>query len=433
MSEARLLIRGGRVVDPSQELDAEMDVLINGDRIEAVGPNLEAKGAEVLEVKGLVVAPGFIDLHAHLRDPGQEWKEDIGSGSRAAAAGGYTTILCMPNTSPPLDEAARIAYVLRRAQDAAMVRVLPVGAISRGLEGQHLAEMGDMHCAGAVAFSDDGKPVSDAGLMRRALEYATAWDTFIIAHAEEPALVAHGVMHEGAVSGRLGLRGIPAAAEAVMVARDLMLAEMTGGRLHLAHLSTRESVRWLEQYRARGVAVTAEVTPHHLVLTDEEVARTGFDTNTKVNPPLRSPEHRECLRRALAEGIIDAVATDHAPHHPDDKDVEYDWAAFGVIGMETAFPVLYTHLVQAGILSLARLVEALTWGPARVLRRHLGSLRPGWPADVVVVDLKQERTVDPDAFYSKGRNCPFAGWELRGWPRYTISAGRLVFADGQIL
>ena len=432
----RVLIRGGHLIDPSQELEGEIDVLLEDGVIKELGQNLTSDGAEVIEAKGLWVIPGLIDMHVHLREPGQEWKEDIASGTRAAAAGGFTTMCAMANTLPPVDSAPMVTSLLTRAAEKAVVHVLPVGAVSKGLEGKELAELGDMAAAGAVAFSDDGHPVTDAELMRCALDYGRAFRKPIIDHCQEPSLTRDAVMHQGYYSTLLGLRGMPAAAEEIMVARDILLAGLTGGHVHIAHASTRGTVELLRQARVtnghRGL-VTAEVTPHHLCLTDALVHDMAYDTDTKVNPPLRTAEDVTALRQALAAGIIPAIATDHAPHHRDDKEVEYNYAAFGISGLETAVPLLITELVDTGVLTPGTLIERMTTGPARILGLAAGTLRVGSRADVVLIDLQLEKKVDPQQFYSKGRNTPLAGRVLKGWPVATLVEGRAVMRDGEVL
>lgn len=417
----RLLISGGRILDPQRGVDGEGDLLVDGDRI---GEGTRAD--RVIDARGLLVVPGLIDLHTHLREPGFEYKEDLVSGTHAAARGGFTTVVAMANTSPVSDCRATVEWVIGAARARAVVNVLPVGAVSKGQKGEELAEIGDMAAAGAVAFSDDGKPVTNGELMRCALQYAAMWGRPVIAHCEDRQLAGEGVMHLGYWSTVLGLRGIPAAAEAAMVARDIMLAELTGGRLHLAHLSTARSVELVREAKARGLAVTAEVTPHHLLLTDEAVATSGFDTDTKVNPPLRTPADVAALLEGLRDGTIDAIATDHAPHHQDDKDVEYNYAASGISGLETALALVLDRLVGQGLLELGQAVRALTAGPARVLGLDRGTLAPGAPADVTVIDPSREWTVEPALFASRGRNTPFKGWKLRGQAVLTLVGGRIV-------
>ena len=431
-ASGRLLIRGGRVIDPASGRDAVADLLVIDGVVAAVGQDAAAGGGEceAIEAAGLWVLPGLIDLHTHLREPGFEYKETVLTGARAAAAGGYTAVACMPNTDPPNDSAAVTRSILRKAEEAALVRVYPIGCITAGQQGQRMAEFGDLVAAGCRAVSDDGRPVMHAGVMRRALEYSRYFDIPVISHCEDLNLAGDGVAHEGAISTRLGLKPIPAAAEEAMVAREVVLARQTGARVHIAHVSTRGSVSLLAAAKSEGLAVTAEATPHHLSLTDEAIV--GFDTATKVNPPLRSATDREALCRALAEGIIDVVATDHAPHGLADKDLEFDVAANGMVGLETALP-LVLRLVTQGACSLHRAVDALTWKPARILGVPGGRLAPGDPADITLVDPDETWTVDPENFFSKGRNSPFRGWRLTGRVRATIVGGRTIFRDGAIV
>jgi len=434
-----LAIRGGRVLDPGSGLDTIADVLIEDGRIAKVGAALAA--AQVIDASGLVVCPGFIDIHCHLRDPGFEHKETIETGTRAAARGGFTTVCCMPNTEPPIDSQATVEYVLRTAAAVGLVRVLPIGCVSRGRHGETLAELADLAQAGVAGFSDDGNPVADASLMRRALEYSQALGLPVIDHCEEPSLTKDGVMHEGWVATRLGLHGQPAAAEEAAVARDIALAEFTGSHVHIAHVSTQGSVELVRAAKARGVNVTAEVTPHHLTLTHEAVAfspagESGvtYDTNAKVNPPLRTSEDVEACIEGLLDGTIDAIATDHAPHALEDKLCEFDQAASGISNFETALGALLT-LVPEGRLDLATVITKLTAGPVAALgldRRPgldgLGSLAPGAPADVLVFDPQREWVVEPERFASKGRNTPLAGRTLRGQVVATVYDGRIVYA-----
>ncbi len=425
----RTLLKGARVLDPSQHLDAIMDILIVDGRISAVAPDLVDESAELIDLSGRVVAPGFIDMHVHLREPGLEYKEDIASGSRAAVRGGFTAIACMPNTSPVIDNRSQVEFILARAREAGLARIHPIASLTKGQLGQELTEMGELQRSGAVALSDDGRNVNSAEVMRNAMEYASMFDLAVISHCEEPTLAEGRVMHLGPISTRLGLRGIPAAAEEIIVARDILLAELTGVRLHLAHLSSAGSVRLLREAKARGVQVTAEVTPHHLTLTDEQVAISGYDTNTKVNPPLRSEDDRQALIAGLLDGTVDAIATDHAPHHRDDKLVEYDLAAFGISGLETAVPLLLDRLVRPGLVPLATLVERLTNGPAKILGLSTG-IQIGAPADLTVLDLEAKKVINPGDFASKGKNTPFSGWELIGWPTMTMVGGQVVMRDG---
>ena len=428
---SRLLIKGGRVVDPAVGLDDDRDVLLAEGIVQDVGKRIAARGAEVIDAAGLVVCPGFIDVHTHLREPGREDKETIATGTRAAAAGGYTAVCAMPNTDPVNDTAGITRLILERAREAATVRVHPIGAITRGSRGEELAEYGELRDAGCVAVSDDGRPVISARMMRRALEYAQSFDLPVIDHCEEPTLFQGASMNEGPVSTVLGLRGAPAAAEAIAVERDVLLAELTGGRLHIAHTSAAASVDTVRRGKARGVRVTAEATPHHLLLTDEEVRKTAYDTATKMNPPLRSEADRQALLKGLRDGTIDCIATDHAPHTVDDKKVEYDQAAFGVVGLETAVGLCLDRLVAAGVIDLRRLVQLFAAGPAAALGLPGGTLAPGAPGDVTVLDLGRKWRVDPEKFLSKGRNTPFGGWMLTGAPAFTIVEGRVVWRAGR--
>ncbi|MHB8376238.1 MAG: dihydroorotase [Dehalococcoidia bacterium] len=433
----RIVIRGGRVIDPARRLDEIADVLLDDGNIVEVARGVAADGAREIDARGLVVAPGFVDVHTHLRDPGLEYKEDIASGTRAAARGGFTTVCAMPNTQPAMDNRATVEYVLRKAAAEAIVRVLPIGAVSKGRAGEALAELGDLAAAGCIGFSDDGAPVADATLMRRALEYASAFGLPVIDHCEEPSLSHDAVMHEGWVATRLGLRGAPAAAESSMVERDIALASVTGGHVHIAHVSTRAAVDAVRRAKARGVRVTAEVTPHHLTLTDETVAfgaKGGgallYDTDAKVNPPLRTQDDVDACVEGLADGTIDCVATDHAPHALVEKLCEFDEAAFGISGLETAFG-LCMRLVHAGRIALATLIERMTLGPARALGLDravpgIGTLAGGAPADIVLLDPERAWVVEPERFASKGKNTPLAGVTLRGAVIATVAGGRLV-------
>ncbi len=426
-SSEALLIRGGRLVDPSQDVDAFLDVLIEDGYVSQVGESLNApKGAEVLDASDLVVCPGLIDMHVHLREPGQEYKETVETGTRAAAAGGFTAVACMANTAPVHDNASVTRHIVGEAEKWGYARVHPIGAVSKGLAGQQLAEIGDMVAAGTVAISDDGLPVKNAELMRRALLYARHFDIPVIQHAEDLDLTGKGVMHEGEWSTRLGLPGIPGASEDVIVARDIILAEDTAGRYHVAHLSTGRSLRMVREAKARGFKVTCEVTPHHLVLTDEAVAQTGFSCDCKMKPPLRSEADRKELIEGLVDGTIDAIASDHAPHHADEKDVEFSVAPFGIVGLETTLSLCLDVLVHSGVLSLSRLIELLTTGPASVLGIAGGTLVPGSVADVTLFHLDRNVTVDAETFHSKGRSTPFGGRKLRGAPVATLLAGRSV-------
>ncbi len=423
---AQTIIEGGRLLDPASGLDGVGSVLVAADgSIAAAGPDVAAPdGATVIDASGLTVLPGFVDLHVHLREPGEEYKETIATGMAAAAAGGFTTVCCMPNTQPAIDTAPIIRDILDKGRLAESGRVRPVAALSKGRHGKELSEMGDLVDAGAVAFSDDGSAVSDARLMRHALEYSRYLGVPISVHEEDPDLVEGGVMHEGAVSTELGLRGRPRTSEDVMVARDILLAESTGGHLHVGHVSSAGTVELIRRARARGVRVTAEVTPHHLVLQHE--ALRGYDTHLKVNPPIRSEEDRLALVEGLVDGTIDCVATDHAPHSLVEKAVEFDLAAPGMVGLETALGLML-KLVDEGHLTLERVVEALTSSPAECFGLDAGSLAIGRPADLVLVDLEAKVTVDPRQFQSRSRNTPFGGWELPGRIARTLVGGRTVY------
>jgi dihydroorotase len=424
---SRLLIKHGRVVDPTQRLDEGLWVLVVDGKVARLAERIDDRDAEVLDATGLVVAPGFVDVHTHLREPGFEYKDTVATGSAAAVAGGFTAVCCMPNTQPVNDNAAVTEFIRGRAVAAGLARVYPIGAVSKGLQGEELAEMGEMARAGAVAFSDDGKPVHNAYLMRRALEYAQLFGVPVVDHCEEPSLAAKGVMHEGAVATRLGLRGIPAASEEVMVARDVVLAELTGGRLHVAHVSTSGGLDRVREGKAKGIAVTCEVTPHHLALTDQAVADSEYDTDTKMNPPLRSPDHVAALLQGVQDGAVDCLATDHAPHHADEKVLEFDLAPFGIVGLETAVPVTYDLLVRRHKLPLRMFIALWSSNPARVFGLPGGSLKVGSPADITLLDLEARLTVNPDRFRSLSRNTPFAGQRLKGWPAATLVGGKAVW------
>lgn len=420
----RLLLRSGRVIDPASNVDEHLDVLIEDGKIVRLDRHIEDYTAEVIEVSGLVVCPGFLDMHVHLREPGQEWKETVASGTLAAAAGGFTGVACMANTVPVNDSRSVTELIMAQAAEHGSVPVYPIGCVTKGMAGEELAEMRDMLEAGACAFSDDGKPVASSLMMRKALEYSKIFDVPIIDHCEDPVLVDGGVINEGLVSTRLGLRGWPSVAEDVMVQRDLLLAEYTGGHVHIAHTSTARAIDFVRQAKARGVRASCEVTPHHIALTDEAVG--DYDTDAKMNPPLRGAEDLSGLLEGLADGTVDAIATDHAPHHGDEKCVEFSLAPFGVIGLETAIPVCLERLVHGGGVTLPRLVQLFTTGPAKVLRLDKGRLAPGCDADITVLDLDRTTTIKPESFRSKSRNTPFNGWELRGAAVMTLVAGRVI-------
>jgi dihydroorotase len=424
-----LVVRGGRLVDPAQGLDAELDLLIEDGVVVRVEERIEPPaGAEVLEAAGRVVSPGLIDIHVHLREPGQEAKETVATGARAAVRGGFTAVACMANTDP-VNDSRLVAESIRAAADrAGLCRVHPIGAVSKGLAGEELAPFGALVAAGCVALSDDGRPISNAELMRRALEVARHYDVPIVQHAQDLDLSADGVMHEGVGSACCGLPGIPGAAEDVMVARDLILLEDTGGRYHVAHLSTARALRLVREARERGLAVTCEVTPHHLLLADTAVVDSGFDSDWKMQPPLRGAEDVAALVAGLVDGTVDAIASDHAPHTPEEKALEFQAAPFGIVGLETSLALVLDRLVRPGLIPLARLVELMSTGPARVLGLAGGTLAVGSPGDLTVIDLDRELEVAAARFASKGRNTPFEGWKLRGCAVATVVAGRTVFS-----
>ena len=426
MNTRPILVRGGRVIDPARGTDGIADLLTDGGRVEAVGRNIgEPDGALVIDATGLVVAPGLIDLHTHLREPGQEDLETIATGAMAAVAGGFTAVCAMPNTDPVCDNQGVVGFIVSQAQRAGKARVYPIGAISVGQKGQQLAEFGELVGAGAVAVSDDGKPVMSSHLMRTALEYARVFNIPVADHCEEMTLAQGGAMHEGLVSTRLGLKGIPAAAEEIMVARDILLAELTGGHVHLCHMSTRGSVELIRRAKAKGLRVTAEACPHHFTLTHD--ACEGYDTNAKMNPPLREAEDREAIRQGLRDGTIDVIATDHAPHHYDAKEREFDDAPNGIIGLETALALALTELVGSGLMPLPELLLRMSTMPARIFNLPGGTLATGAPADVVVFDPEAPWEVRPEEFYSKSRNTPFRGRRLTGRAEVTIVGGQVAW------
>ncbi len=430
--ERTTILKGGRVVDPVAGRDGVADVMIRDGRVARVGPDLEVEpGAAVIDVpRGCVVCPGFVDMHVHLREPGAEHRETVATGVAAAVAGGFTAVACMPDTEPANDEAAVTGFILARAAQAGLARVYPVGAVTKERAGRQLAGIGELRDAGCVAVSDAGRPVADAILMRRALEYAAMCGMPVIDHCEDAALTADGVAHEGRAAALLGLRGMPAAAEEINAGRDVVLSGLTGAPVHLAHLSTRGALRAVRSGKARGVPVTCEVTPHHLTLTDERLAE--YDTNCKVNPPLRGAADREALLAGLADGTIDCVATDHAPHHFDEKLAEFDRAPFGVVGLETAVSVCLDRLVHAGRVSLSRLVGLLSANPARILGVEGGALTEGVPADITVLAPDLPITVDARAFRSLAANTPFDGWSLRGGVAATLVGGRTVYVNDAV-
>jgi dihydroorotase len=429
------LLKGGRIVDPASGRDGAFDLLIEGDRIARVGRDLpiDAETTVVDLPAGLVVCPGFIDMHVHLREPGQEHKETVATGVAAAVAGGFTAVACMPNTVPVNDNAGVTEYMLKKAAAANLARVYPIGAVSRGQRGEHLADIAELKQAGCVAISDDGRPVATALLMRRALEYAGMFRMAVIDHCEDQTLKGDGVAHEGFSASTLGLRGIPGEAESIMVQRDVALAELTGGVVHIAHTSARQSLDAVRVGKARGARVTCEVTPHHFILTDEMLAAPRpYDTNVKMNPPLRDAMDRDAMLKGLVDGTVDAIATDHAPHHYDEKQVEFDNAPFGITGLETAVSLSLDRLVHSGLLALMRLVELFTVNPARILSVAGGSLADGAPADITILAPDLPVTVSAARMRSKSNNTPFDGWQLRGGVAATIVGGRAVYVNGEV-
>jgi len=422
-----VLIKNGRVIDPSQSLDIVSDIYIQEDRVREISKRIDTprKADTVIDASGQIVAPGFIDIHVHLREPGYEHKETIKTGCLAAAAGGFTSIVCMPNTNPINDNASVTEYILLKARTEGIVNVFPIGAITKGEKGEELADIGEMCEAGCVGISDDGMPVTDSGLMRKAMEYVRPFGIPVITHAEDTGLSAGGVMNEGFVSTELGLRGIPAASEEVGVVRDIILCELTGTPLHICHVSTKGSVRLVREAKKRGAKVTAEATPHHFTLTDKLVY--GYNTDAKMNPPLRTQEDVDAILEGIADGTIDVIATDHAPHSQDEKNVEFDLAPFGIVGLETALS-LSLELVEKGIITLDEMIKKLTVAPSEIVGIERGTLVPGSIADLVVFDPGMSRTVNAGEFFSKSRNTPFSGWELKGVVSNTIVSGKVVFS-----
>jgi dihydroorotase len=431
---AKLILKGGRVVDPAAGVDGTFDVLIEDGVIRKLGKSLPVNGAEVLELpKGAIVAPGLIDIHVHLREPGQEHKETIATGTGSAVAGGFTAVACMPNTEPVNDHAGITQFILTRAREAGHARVYPIGAVSLGSRGEQLAELGEQKSAGCVAFTDDGRPVATALLMRRALEYAGMLGVPIIDHCEDPSLKGDGVVHEGFYASALGLRGIPGAAESVMVERDVSLAELTGAHVHIAHMSARQSMRAVRAGKERGVRVTCEVAPHHFTLTDEALnGPVKYDTNLKMNTPLREAADRDAMLEGIIDGTVDVIATDHAPHHSDEKLVEFDRAPFGIVGLETAVPLVFDRLVHTGTITISRMIELLSTNPAKVMNLPGGTLVEGAIADVTVLAPDMTVHVRAEQLRSKSKNTPFDGWELRGGVIATIVGGRVMYTKSEV-
>jgi dihydroorotase len=432
---SKTLLKGGRVVDPANGRDGAFDVLVDGDRIARVGRDLPKDGdTTIVDLpSGLVVCPGLIDMHVHLREPGQEHKETVATGTAAAVAGGFTAVACMPNTSPVNDNAGVTEYILKKAVEAGLARVYPIGAVSRGQKGEQLADIAELRQAGCVAITDDGHPVATALLMRRALEYAGMFNLPIIEHCEEQTLKADGVAHEGFHGSALGLRGIPGEAESIMALRDIALAELTRGVVHIAHMSARQTLDAVRWGKSRGARVTCEVTPHHFVLTDEMLGTPiPYDTNVKMNPPLREAVDRDAMLAGLADGSVDVIATDHAPHHADEKHVEFDRAPFGITGLETAVSLCFDRLVHADVVSLPRLVELLSVNPARILSVPGGSLAEGAPADITILAPDLHVTIAAATMRSRSKNTPFDGWTLRGGVAATIVGGRVVYLNEHV-
>ena len=428
----RLLLKGGRLLDPVNGRDGAFDLLIEGDRIARIGRELpiDADTRVVDLPAGLLICPGLIDMHVHLREPGQEHKETVATGTASAVAGGFTAVACMPNTSPVNDNAGVTEYILTKAAEANLARVYPIGAVSRGQKGEQLADIAELKRAGCVAITDDGHPVATAMLMRRALEYAGMFNLPIIEHCEEQTLKADGVAHEGAHAAALGLRGIPGEAESIMALRDIALAELTRGTLHIAHMSARQTLDAVRWGKSRGVRVSSEVTPHHFILTDEMLAApVAYDTNVKMNPPLRETADRDAMLAGIADGSVDVIATDHAPHAFDEKHVEFDRAPFGITGLETAVSLCFDRLVHRGVVSAMRLVELLSVNPARILNLPGGSLSEGAPADISILAPDLAVTVEAKTMKSKSKNTPFDGWSLRGGVAATIVGGRIVYVN----
>ncbi|MDD6484312.1 MAG: dihydroorotase [Clostridiales bacterium] len=427
----KILIKNGRVIDPANGIDNAADLLIEDGKIAAVGGEFDASGAEVIDASGKIVAPGLVDMHVHLRDPGQEYKEDIITGTTAAAYGGVTSVACMPNTDPVCDNEAVVSYIINKAKTKGYADVYPVGAVSKGLLGKELSQMGEMKFAGAAAVSDDGRPVWDSSLMRRALEYAGMFDMLVISHCEDLALADDGYMNEGPVATAMGLRPISRAAEEVMVSRDILIAEAIGARVHIAHISTKGSAELIRRAKERGVKVTCETCPHYFTLTDR--ACEGFNTNAKMNPPLRSDEDVSAIKEALRDGTIDCIVTDHAPHHIDEKNCEFGYAKNGIVGLETSLGLGIKYLVNEGVLTMSELIEKMSLNPARLLNITKGTLSPGAIADIVIFDPEKPWTVDINKLHSKSKNSPYDGFELFGKPEYVLLGGKIIIDKGELI
>ena len=428
----KLLIKNGHVIDPANGIDEVTNIFVENGVISEVGVDKDLDGLdiEIIDASGKIVTPGLVDMHVHLREPGQEYKEDIETGTRAAVCGGVTSVACMPNTDPVCDNETVVTYIKKRAEEVGYANVFPVGAISKGLEGKLLAEIGEMAFAGAVAVSDDGRPVENSGLMRRAIEYAKMFDVIVISHCEDPAL-GEGDMNEGAVATAMGLRGISPAAEEAMAARDILVAEAIGGRVHIAHISTRGTVELIREAKKRGVKVTCETCPHYFALTEE--ACMGFNTNAKMNPPLRTADDVAAIKEGLADGTIDCIVTDHAPHHPDEKQCEFGYAKNGIVGLETSLGLGIKCLVNEGVLTMSQLIEKMSVNPARILGIAKGSLAVGQAADITIFDPDKPWTVDITKLHSKGKNSPYDGFELFGKPEYVIVNGEVIVNQFELM
>ncbi|MGB9856759.1 MAG: dihydroorotase [Dictyoglomaceae bacterium] len=429
----KFLIRNALLIHPEKDLEEKKDVLIENGIIKEISEGIEEKDCEVIDGEGKIVVPSLVDMHTHLREPGYEWKEDLLSGSMAGVAGGFTSIACMPNTNPPLDQRSFIEYIYKRSEEINLVKIYPIGTITKGREGKELSEMGDMYMAGARGFSDDGSCVTNSEILRCALEYSKMFNVPIIEHCEDINLTFEGSMNWGKTATLLGLKGMPWTAEASMVARDVFLAQLTGGKLHIAHVSCWQSIEIIKWAKKYGTKVTCEVTPHHLILTEEHVKEMNYDTNTKVNPPLRTEEDQSALWKALEEDEIDVITSDHAPHHQDDKLKEYNLAEFGISGLETLIPLMITYGHFHRKLSLPKLFKKISYNPSKILNIPYIPLERGNLANLTIIDLHKEKIVNPSEFFSKGKNTPFKGWKLKGWPFLTIVEGKIVFREGKIL